>query len=145
MPRVRVHQHVNPLAPYYRQAPEPIDIEAVFAEPEVATIGLTEAEAATHGDIDVYIARFRPMMITLTTRSQRMILKLITEAGGGRVLGVHILGPDAAELVQLAAIPMGMKATKADFDRAMAMHPTAAEELVTMKAPSYVYRGGVKR
>jgi glutathione reductase (NADPH) len=118
---------------------------AVFAEPEVATIGLTEAEAATHGDIDVYIARFRPMIITLSTKTQRMILKLVTEANGGRVLGVHILGPDAGELVQMAAITMGMKATKADFDRAMAMHPTAAEELVTLKAPSYVYRNGVKK
>jgi glutathione reductase (NADPH) len=118
---------------------------AVFAEPEVATIGLTEEEAATHGDIDVYTARFRPMIITLTTRTQRMILKLITEANGGKVLGVHILGPDAGELIQMAAIPMGMNATKADFDRAMAMHPTAAEELVTMKAPTYVYRGGVKQ
>jgi glutathione reductase (NADPH) len=118
---------------------------AVFSEPEVATIGLTEAEAATHGDIDVYIARFRPMIITLSNQTGRMILKLITEANGGRVLGVHILGPDAGELIQMAAIPMGMKATKADFDRAMAMHPTAAEELVTMKAPSYVYRGGVKQ
>ena len=118
---------------------------AVFAEPEAATIGLTEAEAATHGDIDVYIARFRPMIITLSTRTQRMILKLVTEANGGKVLGVHILGPDAAELVQMAAIPMSMGATKADFDRAMAMHPTAAEELVTMKSPSHVYRGGVKQ
>jgi glutathione reductase (NADPH) len=118
---------------------------AVFAEPEVATIGLTEAEAATHGDIDVYIARFRPMMITLSTKTQRMILKLITEANGGKVLGVHILGPDAGEMVQLAAIPMGMNATKADFDRAMAMHPTAAEELVTMKSPTYIYRGGAKQ
>ena len=118
---------------------------AVFAEPEAATIGLTEAEAATHGDIDVYIARFRPMIITLSTQTQRMILKLITEADGGKVLGVHILGPDAGELVQMAAIPMGMNSTKADFDRAIAMHPTAAEELVTMKAPTYVYRGGVKQ
>ena len=118
---------------------------AVFAEPEAATIGLTEAEAATHGDVDVYIARFRPMIITLSTQTQRMILKLITEANGGKVLGVHILGPDAGELVQMAAIPMGMNATKADFDRAIAMHPTAAEELVTMKAPSYIYRGGVKQ
>lgn len=118
---------------------------AVFAEPEAATIGLTEAEAATHCDVDVYIARFRPMIITLSTQTQRMILKLITEANGGKVLGVHILGPDAGELVQMAAIPMGMNATKADFDRAIAMHPTAAEELVTMKAPSYIYRGGVKQ
>lgn len=118
---------------------------AVFSEPEVGSIGLTEAEAATHGDIDVYIARFRPMMNTLSTRSERMLLKLITDAGGGRVLGLHILGPGAAEMIQLAAIPMGMGASKADFDRAMAMHPTAAEELVTFKAPTCVYRGGQRQ
>jgi glutathione reductase (NADPH) len=118
---------------------------AVFSEPEVGSIGLTEAEAATHGDIDIYIARFRPMINTLSTRSERMLFKLITEADGGRVLGLHILGHGAAEMIQLAAIPMGMGASKADFDRAMAMHPTAAEELVTFKGPSYVYRSGVKQ
>jgi len=117
---------------------------AVFAEPEVATIGLTEEEAATHGDIDVYLTRFRPMINTLSTRTDRMMLKLITAAGGGKIMGVHILGPGAAEMIQLVAIPMGMGATKADFDRAMAMHPTAAEELVTFKSPTYVYRGGSK-
>jgi len=118
---------------------------AVFAEPEVATIGLSEADAATHDNIDVYLARFRPMMNTLSTKSERVIMKLITEADGGRVLGLHILGPGAAEMVQMGAIAMGMRANKADFDRAMAMHPTAAEELVTFKAPSYVYRGGKKQ
>ena len=118
---------------------------AVFAEPEVATIGLNEADAATHDNIDVYLARFRPMMNTLSTKSERVIMKLITEADGGRVLGLHILGPGAAEMVQMGAIAMGMRANKADFDRAMAMHPTAAEELVTFKAPSYVYRGGKKQ
>lgn len=118
---------------------------AVFAEPEIATVGLTEHDAATHGDIDVYVARFRPMMNTLSLKSERMVMKLITLANGGKVLGVHILGAGAAEMVQLAAIPMGMNATKADFDRAMAMHPTAAEELVTFKKPSYVYRGGAKQ
>ncbi|MGN6159083.1 MAG: glutathione-disulfide reductase [Devosia sp.] len=117
---------------------------AVFAEPEVGTIGLTEEEAATHGDIDVYVTRFRSMINTLSTSMQRTMLKLITEANGGKVLGVHILGPDAAEMIQLISIPMGMGATKADFDRAMAMHPTAGEELVTFKSPSYVYRSGVK-
>jgi len=117
---------------------------AVFAEPEAAVIGLTEAEAATHGDIDIYIARFRPMMNTLSTRSERMLLKLITAADGGKVLGLHIVGPGAAEIIQMAAIPMGLAATKADFDRAMAMHPTAAEELVTFKAPSIRYRNGAK-
>jgi glutathione reductase (NADPH) len=117
---------------------------AVFAEPEIGTIGLTEAEALTHGDIDVYVTRFRPMINTLSEKPERMMLKLITLAQSGRVLGLHILGPGAAEMIQLAAIPMGMRATKADFDRVMAMHPTVAEELVTFKAPSYRYRDGVK-
>lgn len=117
---------------------------AVFAEPEIGVIGLTEPEAATHGDIDIYLARFRPMLNTLSTRTERMILKLITEKDGGKVLGCHILGPGAAEMIQLVAIPMGMGATKADFDRAMALHPSAAEELVTFKAPSYTYRDGKK-
>jgi glutathione reductase (NADPH) len=117
---------------------------AVFAEPEVATIGLTETEAATHGDIDVYVTRFRPMINTLSAKMERMMVKLITGADGGKVLGVHVLGPGAAEMIQMVAIAMGMAATKADFDRAMAMHPTAGEELVTFKAPSYRYRGGRK-
>jgi glutathione reductase (NADPH) len=118
---------------------------AVFAEPEAATIGLTEGQAAiAHPDFDVYLARFRPMINVFSLKSERMMLKLIVAADGGKVLGCHILGPDAAELIQLVAIPMGMGATKADFDRVMAMHPTAAEELVTFKAPSYSYRNGVK-
>lgn len=129
----------NKLAVDHSQIPT-----AVFAEPEIGVIGLTEPEAATHGDIDVYVARFRPMMNTLSTRTERMILKLIVGANGGKVLGCHILGPGAAEMIQLVAIPIGMGATKADFDRAMALHPSAAEELVTFKAPSYTYRDGKK-
>jgi glutathione reductase (NADPH) len=118
---------------------------AVFAEPEAATIGLSESQAAiAHPDFDVYLTRFRPMINVFSLKSERMMLKLIVAADGGKVLGCHILGPDAAELIQLVAIPMGMGATKADFDRVMAMHPTAAEELVTFKAPSYSYRNGVK-
>lgn len=118
---------------------------AVFAEPEVATIGLSETDAvAAHADIDVYLTRFRPMINTLSLKSERMMMKLITEKDGGRVLGVHILGPDAGEIIQMVGVIMGMNANKADLDRAIAMHPTAAEELVTFKAPSYVYRGGVK-
>jgi len=117
---------------------------AVFAEPEVGTIGLTEAEAATHGDIDVYVTRFRPMMNTLSDKTDRMLLKLVVRAEDQRVLGIHILGPTAAEIIQMAAIALGMNATKADLDRTFAMHPTAGEELVTFKTPSYRYRGGVK-
>jgi len=117
---------------------------AVFSEPEIGVIGLTETEAATHGDIDVYVARFRPMQNTLSTKSERMILKLITEKDEGKVLGVHILGPTAGEMIQLVGIAVGMGATKADFDRTIALHPTAAEELVTFKSPSYTYRDGKK-
>jgi glutathione reductase (NADPH) len=117
---------------------------AVFSEPEIGVVGLTEEEAATHGDIDVYLARFRPMQNTLSTKTERMILKLITEKDEGRVLGVHILGPSAAEMIQLVGIAFGMGATKADFDRTIALHPTAAEELVTFKAPSYTFRDGKK-
>jgi glutathione reductase (NADPH) len=73
-----------------------------------------------------------------------MMLKLIVLAEDQRVLGVHVLGPGAAEMIQMAAIALGMKATKADLDRTFAMHPTAGEELVTFKAPSYRYRGGKK-
>jgi len=118
---------------------------AVFAEPEVGVIGLTEEEALTgHPDLEVYVTRFRPMMNTLSTRSERVMMKLITAANGGKVLGVHIVGPSAAEMIQLVAIPMAMGATKADFDRAIAVHPTAAEELVTFKAPTYRYKDCVK-
>ncbi|HLV83296.1 MAG TPA: FAD-dependent oxidoreductase, partial [Devosia sp.] len=129
----------NPMAVDHSQIPT-----AVFSEPEIGVIGLTEAEAATHEDIDVYLSRFRPMINSLSSHTERMILKLITEKDGGKVLGVHILGHGAAEMIQLIAIPMGMGATKADFDRAMALHPSAAEELVTFKAPTYIYRQGHK-
>ena len=129
----------NPQAVDHSQIPT-----AVFSDPEIGVIGLTETEAATHGDIDIYLARFRPMMNTLSTRTERMILKLITEKDGGKVLGCHILGPGAAEMIQLVAIPMGMGASKADFDRAIALHPSAAEELVTFKGPTYTYRDGQK-
>jgi glutathione reductase (NADPH) len=73
-----------------------------------------------------------------------MLLKLITAGDGGKVLGCHIVGPGAAEMIQLVAVPMAMGASKADFDRAIAVHPSAAEELVTFKAPSYRYKDGKK-
>ncbi len=129
----------NPLAVDHALIPT-----AVFSEPELGVVGLTEAEAATKGDIDVYVSRFRPMINTLSTRTDRMVLKLITEPDGGKVLGCHILGPGAAEMIQLVALAMVMNATKRDFDRTIALHPTAAEELVTFKAPSYRYRAGTR-
>ncbi|WP_116654292.1 glutathione-disulfide reductase [Pelagibacterium sediminicola] len=118
---------------------------AVFSEPEIGTAGLSEDLAAERfRSIDVYIARFRPMMNTMSERPDKMMFKLITETATGRVLGCHILGPGAGEMIQLVAIPMGMNATKADFDRTIAIHPTAAEELVTLKLPTYRVVDGEK-
>ncbi|WP_196259130.1 glutathione-disulfide reductase [Pelagibacterium limicola] len=118
---------------------------AVFSEPEIGTVGLSEERAAErYRSIDVYLTRFRPMINTLSGRQDKMMLKLITETATGRVLGCHIMGPGAGEMIQLVAIPMGMNATKADFDHAIAVHPTAAEELVTLKAPSYRVVDGEK-
>jgi glutathione reductase (NADPH) len=107
---------------------------AVFSTPEIGTVGMTEAEAREkYGEIDLYKARFRPMKGTISGREERMLMKLVVEAKGGRVVGCHIVGSDAAEMVQMAAIAMRMGATKTDFDRTMALHPSAAEELVTMR------------
>ncbi len=107
---------------------------AVFTTPELGTVGMSEAEAVKrYGAVDVYEASFRPMRNVLAGRDQRTLMKLIADQASDRVLGLHILGPDAAEIVQMAAISMNLGATKADFDRTMALHPSAAEELVTMR------------
>ncbi len=107
---------------------------AVFSQPEIGTAGLTEAEAREkYGEIDLYKSAFRPMKNTLSGRQSRMRLKLIVDAKSDKVLGCHILGPDAAEIIQSVAIAMNMGATKKDFDATIALHPSAAEELVTMR------------
>jgi glutathione reductase (NADPH) len=107
---------------------------AVFSTPELAAVGYTEAEARERcGDVHIYKARFRPLRNTLSGRDERMLMKLVVEAATDRVMGCHILGNDAAEIVQMAAIAIRMEATKADFDATVALHPTVAEELVTMR------------
>lgn len=106
---------------------------AVFATPEVGTVGLTEEQARERGEIDVYKARFRPMKATLSGRDDKVLMKLVVDAATDRMLGVHIVGEDAAEMIQIAAIAVKMGATKADFDATMALHPSAAEELVTLR------------
>jgi len=109
---------------------------AVFSQPEVGTVGLTEAEARVlHSHVDVYKAEFRPMKATLSGRQSRILMKLIVDGLTDRVLGCHIVGPEAGELIQVIGIAVRMKATKADFDSTIAVHPTAAEELVTMRQP----------
>jgi glutathione reductase (NADPH) len=110
---------------------------AVFCQPEVGTVGLTEAQArAQFSHVDIYKATFRPMKATLSGRDTRVLMKLIVDAATDRVVGCHIVGDGAAEMVQVLGIAVKMKATKADFDATMALHPTAAEELVTMRTPT---------
>ena len=110
---------------------------AVFCQPEVGTIGLTEAQArAQFTAVDVYKASFRPMKATLSGRDTRVLMKLLVDASTDRVVGCHIVGDGAAEMIQVLGIAIRMKATKADFDATMALHPTAAEELVTLRTPS---------
>ena len=108
---------------------------AVFSQPELAGVGLTEEQAIErHGadGINVRRARFRPMSQALPARDPRVLLKLIVARDSDKVLGAHMVGDHAAEIIQMAAIAIGMGATKADFDRTMALHPSVAEEFVTM-------------
>jgi glutathione reductase (NADPH) len=111
---------------------------AVFSQPEIGTVGLSEDDAARRFDeIEVYRATFRPMRHTLAGRDEKMLTKLVVDAASRRVVGAHILGPDAGEMAQLLGIAIKARLTKGDFDRTMAVHPTASEELVTMYQPSY--------
>jgi glutathione reductase (NADPH) len=107
---------------------------AVFSEPEIGTVGWTETGAKQAGKaIDIYRTRFKPMKATLSGRDTAMLMKLVVEQKTEKVLGVHIVGEGAAEMVQLAAIAVKMGATKRDFDNTVALHPTASEELVTLR------------
>ena len=119
--------------------PTPVDHElvpsAVFTQPEMGAVGMTEEEAAEDHAIEVYAASFRPMRTAFAERPDRVMMKLIVDAGDRRVLGCHVVSPQAAEMIQLAAVAIKMGATKEDFDRTCAVHPTIAEEMVTMKEP----------
>jgi glutathione reductase (NADPH) len=113
---------------------------AVFSQPEVGTVGLTEAEArAQFSHVDIYKADFRPIKATMSGRDTRILMKLVVDGATDRVLGCHIVGDAAAEIIQAVGIAVKMKATKADFDATIALHPTAAEELVTMRTPTARY------
>jgi glutathione reductase (NADPH) len=122
----------------FRGKPTPVDYHgvptAVFSQPEIGTVGLTEEEARKElRAIDIYKSVFRPLKATLSGRTERTMMKMIVDRDSDQVVGVHILGPDAAEMAQILAIPLRLGARKADFDATMALHPTAAEELVTMR------------
>jgi glutathione reductase (NADPH) len=124
--------------------PTPVDHTdvptAVFTEPEVGVIGLTEAQACESlAKVDIYKTSFRPMKATLSGRDTRTFMKLVVDGHTDRVVGAHIVGPDAGEMIQLIGIAVRMKATKADFDATMAVHPTASEELVTMRTKTITH------
>jgi glutathione reductase (NADPH) len=139
---VAIHEAMAYVRTVFEHKPTPVDHHlvptAVFSQPEIGTVGMTEAEALEAGHhIDVYLSRFRPLKHTMTGRDERAVFKMIVDAKSDRVLGCHIFGKDAAEIVQVVGVAMKMGATKADFDTTIALHPSAAEELVTMRTKSY--------
>jgi glutathione reductase (NADPH) len=124
--------------------PTPVDHAnvptAVFSEPEVGVVGLTEAQARDRlAKVDIYKTSFRPMKMTLPGRDTRAFMKLVVDGITQQVVGCHIVGPDAGDLIQVVGIAVKMRATKADFDATMAVHPTLAEELVTLREMAVSY------
>lgn len=119
----------NPMKTDYKDVPS-----AVFSQPPIGSVGLSEHEATeAYEDIDVYISGFRPMKYTMTNNTERGLQKLIVDRKTQRVVGAHMIGLDAAEIIQGIGIAVKMNATKADFDATIGIHPTAAEEFVTMR------------
>ncbi|PSJ63935.1 glutathione-disulfide reductase [Pseudaminobacter soli (ex Li et al. 2025)] len=144
---VAIHEAMCFIETAYKNNPTKPDHDciatAVFSQPEIGTVGLSEDDASKRfANLEIYRATFRPMRHTLSGRQEKMLMKLVVDADTRRVLGAHVLGPDAGEMAQLLGIPLKAGLTKDDFDRTMAVHPTAAEELVTMYKPSYLVRNG---
>jgi glutathione reductase (NADPH) len=121
----------NPTKPDHDMIPT-----AIFTQPEMGTVGLSEEAARDQEPIEVYVASFRPMQTLFAGRDDRVLMKLIVSQETRKVLGCHIVAPQAGEMIQLAGIAVKMGATKEDFDRTVAVHPTMSEEIVTMKAPT---------
>jgi glutathione reductase (NADPH) len=122
----------------FRNEPTPVDHEnvptAVFANPNLATVGLSEEKARERfGAVDIYKTSFRSLKLTMTDKKERMFMKLVVDRATQRVVGAHMIGPDAGEIIQGVAIAVKVGATKAQFDATIGIHPTAAEEFVTMR------------
>ncbi len=146
---VAIHEAMCFIETEYRGNPTSPDLDliptAVFSQPEIGTVGLSEEEAGKrYSHVDVYRAEFRPMKATLSGRAEKMIMKLVVDGASRKVLGAHILGHEAGEMAQLIGITLKAGCTKDDFDRTMAVHPTASEELVTMYTPSYRLVNGLR-
>jgi glutathione reductase (NADPH) len=119
----------RPTRPRHQNVPS-----AVFSQPPLACVGLSEAEArARHGKVDIYRTSFRELRHTLSGRDQKTTMKLVVDAATDRVLGAHMVGPHAGEIIQGIAIAIQCGATKAQFDATVGIHPTSAEEFVTMR------------
>jgi glutathione reductase (NADPH) len=135
---VAIREATAVISTIFEEKPTPMDYSfiptAVFCEPEIGTVGMTEDAARDHCRvIDIYKTNFRPMRATISGRSEKVFMKLVIDAETDKVRGVHMLGPDAAEIAQMAAIPLRLGVTKAQLDATMALHPSMAEELVTMR------------
>ena len=123
----------------FKGNPTPVDHDliasAIFTQPEMGTVGLSEEDASEQEPVDIYCTSFRPMQSAFAGQPDRVLMKLVVSKQTNKVLGCHIVAPNAGELIQLAGIAIKMGATKEDFDRTVAVHPTMSEELVTMKTP----------
>jgi glutathione reductase (NADPH) len=124
----------------FEQPTAPIDYDliptAIFSQPPVATVGLTEAAAREcYGAIDVYKTSFKPLQFSLSDSTEKTFMKLLVDRQTDKVLGCHMVGPEAPEIMQGFAVALMMGATKADFDRTLGIHPTLAEEFVLMRNP----------
>ena len=108
---------------------------AIFTQPEMGTIGLSEEAARDIEPVEIYATSFRPMQSAFAGQPDRVLMKLVVSVATRKVLGCHIVAPNAGEMIQLAGIAIKMGATKEDFDRTVAVHPTMSEEIVTMKTP----------
>jgi len=135
---VAIHEATAFAETVFNNRPTPVDHTfiptAVFSQPEIGTVGLSEEKAREmYRSVDIYKARFRPLRSMVSGRDEKMLMKLVVDMETDKVLGCHILGNDAAEIVQMAAIALKLGVTKTQLDRTMALHPSAAEELVTMR------------
>lgn len=144
---VAIHEAMCFIETEYKDNPTSPDHDliatAVFSQPEIGTVGFSEEDAVRkYEELEVYRAEFRPMKATLSGRAEKTIMKLIVNAADRKVVGAHILGHEAGEMAQLLGITLKAGCTKDDFDRTMAVHPTATEELVTMYSPSYRVKNG---
>ena len=147
---VAIHESMCLIETVFKDNPTKPDHEliatAVFSSPEIGTVGLSEEAAGEkYPELNVFRAHFRPMRNTLTDLTDKMLMKIIVDAKSDVVVGLHVMGHGAGELAQTLGIAVKMRATKADFDGTMAVHPTASEELVTMYAPSYKVINGERQ